>query len=113
MDSKQPSEIIDVGNVTSYIDFAVQYFTYYSYNVRSYDAAGNYSPWSNKVLAYIPLPFGQPNPEYLELENGNTLLAESGLSFLKTQNINLKNAKKKIEAQPARSKRAKRSSQYS
>lgn len=65
-----PEERINVGNVTEYEDLSISYFTYYSYNVRAVDVSGNPSAWSNKRLAFISVPSGQPTPDYKEYQSG-------------------------------------------
>lgn len=78
-----PDEIIDLGNTLQYIDSSVEYFTFYSYNVRAYDLTGNRSNWSPKRLAFIPLPVGQPDPpDYLLFENNETILDEEGVPLI-------------------------------
>lgn len=54
--NSNPFNTFDVGNVLTYTDNAVSQGSFYSYNVRAYDAVGNRSEWSNKVAANILLP---------------------------------------------------------
>lgn len=72
------TEIIDVGNVLEWVDVSVVQGKSYAYNVRAYDAAGNYSPWSNRRRTQIPIPSGTPT-SYLLFEDGRTILQENGI----------------------------------
>ena len=68
---------IDVGNVLSYNDLGVAYFTKISYRVRAYDAANNFSLWSNSRLFYLTrIPSEVPEFEYMQYENGVTIFDE-------------------------------------
>ena len=49
------TETIDVGNVLTRAYGAIQQGFTYAFNVRAYDIAGNYSPWSNKRLYTVPV----------------------------------------------------------
>ncbi len=71
--------LIDVGNVNEYKLFWLRYFVYFSVNVRAIDIAGNKSAWSAKRLLYIPLPSGVPAVDYMQFEDGGTILDESGI----------------------------------
>lgn len=75
--------IIPMGQATEYTDRSVQYFQYYSYNVRAVDVVGNIGPWSNKRLGFARLPSGVPSPpDYMLFENGNTILDEKGIPLI-------------------------------
>lgn len=77
--SNQPETFITVGNVLTYEDFSVAYFTFYGYNVRAIDVSGNIGPWSNKVKAQIPIPFGQPDPSYKYYQDGTLKIYQNGI----------------------------------
>lgn len=72
------SQIRILGNVTSYLLSGLEYAKNYGVNVRAFDLAGNYSPWSPKRNINIPVPSGQTLPEYMLFEDGSTMLDETG-----------------------------------
>lgn len=74
------TEIIDVGNLTSYTDTSVAYLSNYEYNVRAYDITGNYSGWSNKRLVSVPVPDGGELPDYKQYQDGTIRLTQSGVT---------------------------------
>ncbi len=73
--------IFDVGNIVEYEDLAVVQGQFYSYNVRAYDVAGNFSSWSNKRSAFVPIPQTSPF-NYLLRENGEPVITETGEPIL-------------------------------
>lgn len=76
--------IFDLGNVNEWTDFGVMQLGSYSYNVRAYDAAGNYSEWSNKKFVVIRLPLGPGEQKYPILqEDGNLILTEDNVTIIR------------------------------
>lgn len=72
-------EIINVGDVLNYTYSGLQQDFTYAFNVRAYDIANNFSPWSNKRLLTVPVassPGDQTNP--ILFENGVTMSFEDG-----------------------------------
>lgn len=49
------TEIVNVGDVSIYTYYGLQQGFTYAFNVRAYDIASNYSPWSNKRLLDVPI----------------------------------------------------------
>ena len=85
-ESVLPDIIIDVGNVSGWIDLGAAQFVTYGYNVRAYDAVGNRGPWSNKRLGTL-IPTGgieEPILNYILQENDEYILTE-GNSILELE----------------------------
>lgn len=67
--------LIDVGNVTSYLDYPLEYCTEHQYFVRSYDTTGNKSRWTEELVAHTNcgevdvVEFG-----FSVTESGNTVI---------------------------------------
>lgn len=70
--------VIDVGLVQIFTDNGLAVLQTYGYNVRSYDAAGNFSPWSNKRNIQLRPASGIPVPVYKNTQNNNTKLYQNG-----------------------------------